>query len=135
MPSASIRCSTCRRMSETRTTLDAETAAKLAEFSRAFKAAARAVSLYPTGHPAIGSTLGKLTEITGMLTEDGPFTLEVRPHMIYVLTAAPAKPDTSIAQLSDLLRRQPVGALTINAGADGESWRVLLRLLGRPPED
>ena len=77
-------------MAETRTTLDADTSAKLAEFSRAFKAAARAVSLYPTGHPAIGATLGKLTEITEALTAAGPFTLEVRPHMIYVQNAAPA---------------------------------------------
>jgi HEAT repeat protein len=122
-------------MAETRTTLDADTTAKLADFARAFKAAARAVSLYPTGHPAIGSTLGRLTELTAALTEAGPFTLEVRPHMLYVLNAAPAKPDASIVELSDLLRRQLVGSLTINAGADAESWRVLLRLLGRPVED
>jgi HEAT repeat protein len=123
-------------MAEARTTtLDTDTAAKLADFSRAFKAAARAVSLYPTGHPAIGTTLGKLTEITGTLTASGPFTLEVRPHMIYVSNAAPAKPDGSIVELSDLLRRQLVGSLTLNAGADTDSWRTLLRLLGRPAEE
>src|SRR4051812_19981682 len=122
-------------MSEVRTTLDPDTAARLADFSRAFKAAARAVSLYPAAHPAIAATLAKLTEITAMLTASGPFTLEVRPHVIYILNAAAAKPDPSIAELSDLLRRQLVGSLTINAGADAESWRVLLRLLGRPPED
>jgi len=122
-------------MSEVRTTLDADTAARLADFSRAFKAAARAVSLYPAAHPAIGATLGKLTEITGVLTASGPFTVEVRPHMLYVANAAPAKPDPSIIELSDLLRRQLVGSLTINAGADAESWRTLLRLLGRAPEE
>ena len=53
---------------EVRTTLDAETTARLTEFARACKAAARAVSLYPAGHPAIGSTLGRLTELTAMLT-------------------------------------------------------------------
>ena len=36
-------------------------ALRLAEFARACKAALRAVSLYPGGHPAIGSTLGRLT--------------------------------------------------------------------------
>jgi hypothetical protein len=122
-------------MSEVRTTLDPETATRLADFSRAFKAAARAVSLYPAAHPAIAATLGKLSELTATLTASGPFTLEVRPHMIFVLNAAPAKPDPAVVELSDLLRRQLIGSLTINAGADAESWRTLLRLLGRPPED
>src|SRR3954471_5598664 len=122
-------------MSEARTTLDADTSAKLADFSRAFKAAARAVSLYPPAHPAIAATLGKLTELTGTLTAAGPFTFEVRPHMIFVGGAAPAKPDPAMIELSDLLRRQLVGTLTMNAGADAESWRTLLRLLGRPAED
>ncbi len=122
-------------MSDVRTTLDADTALKLADFSRAFKAAARAVSLYPTGHPAVGATLGKLTEVTGTLTAAGPFTIEVRPHALLVHNAAPAKPDSAIVELSDLLRRQLVGTLTLNAGADVESWRTLLRLLGRPAED
>src|SRR5690349_8717232 len=94
-----------------RTPLDPELSAKLAEFARAFKAAARAVSLYPTGHPAIGSTLGRLTELTATLTASGPFALEVRPHMIYVQNGAPAKPDPAIIELSDLLRRQLVGTL------------------------
>jgi HEAT repeat protein len=115
--------------------LDPDIAVRLADFARAFKAAARAVSLYPSAHPAIGSTLGKLTEITGALTSAGPFALEVRPGMICVGDAAPAKPDPSIVELSDLLRRQLVGTLTINPGADVESWRTILRLLGRPAED
>jgi len=122
-------------MTETRATLDADTAAKLAEFSRAFKAAARAVSLYPAGHPAIGTTLGRLTQLTGTITAAGPFTLEVRPHAIFVANAAPARPDQSIVELSDLLRRQLVGSLTVTAAADAESWGTLLRLLCRPAEE
>ena len=122
-------------MSELRPTLDTETAARLAEFARAFKAAARAVSLYPTGHPAVGATLARLTELTGRLTAAAPFSIEVRPNVLCVGNAAPAKPDPAIVELSDLLRRQLVGSLTLNAGADAESWRTLLQLLGRPPED
>ncbi|HTM25526.1 MAG TPA: HEAT repeat domain-containing protein [Vicinamibacterales bacterium] len=122
-------------MPDVRTTLDSETASRLADFARACKAAARAVSLYPAAHPAIGSTLGRLTEITTILTTSGPFALEVRPHIICVGDAAPAKPDAAIGELSDLLRRQLVGRLTLNAGADAESWRTLLVLLARPPEE
>src|SRR5258708_6059867 len=122
-------------MAEVRTTLDDPMALRLAEFARACKAALRAVSLYPGGHPAIGSTLGRLTELTGTLTATGPFTLEVRPHPIHIRNAAPAKPDAAIVELSDVLRRQLVGTLTLNPGADTESWRTLLMLLSRPADE
>src|SRR5436190_2075261 len=122
-------------MAEARTPLDDQMAARLAEFARACKAALRAVSLYPGGHPAIGSTLGKLTELTAALTVAGPFTLEVRPQTIHVGGAAPAKPDSAIVELSDVLRRQLVGRLTLNPGADAESWRTLLMLLSKPPDE
>jgi len=122
-------------MAEVRPTLDAETTARLTEFARACKAAARAVSLYPPGHPAIASTLGRLCDLTASLTAGGPFRMGVRPHQIQVGDAAPAKPDAAIVELSDLLRRHLIGTLTMNAGADEESWRILLRLLARPPED
>jgi HEAT repeat protein len=115
--------------------LDAETTAKLTEFARACKAAARAVSLYPAAHPAIASTLARLSELTAALTAAGPFTLEVRPRQISISDAMAPKPDAAIVELSDLLRRQLVGKLTLNAGADAESWRTLLLLLSRPPEE
>jgi hypothetical protein len=120
---------------DVRTTLDAETTGKLTEFARACKAAARAVSLYPAAHPAIAATLGRLSELTASLTANGPFTLEVRPHQISIADAIVAKPDSAIVELSDLLRRQLIGKLTLNAGADKESWRTLMLLLARPPEE
>ena len=118
-----------------RAALDADMTAKLADFARACKAALRAVSLYPGGHPAIAATLGKLTEITGGLTAAGPFTLEIRPNNIHIADAAPAKPDAASVELSVLLRRPLVGKLTRNAGAHAESWRTMLMLLSRPPEE
>jgi len=36
----------------------------------------------------------------------------------------------AIAELADVLYRHLIGALTINAGADADSWRTLLLLLG-----
>lgn len=122
-------------MADVRTPLDDAMALKLAEFARACKAALRAVSLYPGGHPAIGSSLGRLTELTATLTASGPFTLEIRPHTIHVHDAGPAKPDIAVIELSDVLRRQLVGTLTLNPGANTESWRTLLMLLSRPPEE
>ena len=122
-------------MTEQRATLDSETTARLADFARACKAAARAVSLYPAAHPAIGATLGRLTELTAALTTNGPFTLQVRPQILLVGEAAPARPDSAIVEIADMFRRHLIGALTLNAGLDATSWRTLLLLLARTPED
>ncbi len=120
---------------EVRAALDAETTVRLTDFARACKAAARAVSLYPASHPAIASTLARLGELTATLTSGGPCTLDVRPNQICIADAAVPKPDAAIVELSDLLRRQLVGRLTLNAGAGAESWRTLLILLARTPDE
>jgi hypothetical protein len=117
------------------TTLPAETSAQLAEFARSCKAAARAVSLYPAEHPAIRSTLDKLVEMTGRLTESGPLQLQVRQHTLLIGASTPAKPDQAVTELADLLHRHLIGALTVNAGVDADSWRTLLLLLARSPEE
>jgi hypothetical protein len=122
-------------MTDARNPLDAVTSLRLAEFARACKAALRAVSLYPPAHPAIGTTLGRLSELTTTLTAGGPFTMEVRPHAIYVDQATPLKPDSAIVELAEVLRRQLIGSLTLNAGANADSWRTLLMLLSRPADE
>jgi hypothetical protein len=116
-------------------TLSAETTARLAEFARSCKAAARAVSLYPGQHPAIRTTLDRLAEATGRLTEGGPLDLQVRQHTLLLGNAAPAKADQAVSELADLLHRHLIGALTVNPGAAAASWRTLLLLLARSPED
>ena len=116
-------------------TLPPETAAQLTDFARACKAALRAVSLYPGAHPAIGATLGRLAEITTVLTANGPFAMHVHPDTLFVGAAGPAKPDPAVVELAELLRRQLIGEITLNAGADAESWRTLLTLLGRSSEE
>jgi HEAT repeat protein len=108
---------------------------RLADFARACKAAARAVSLYPGSHPAIGVSLGRLAELTARVTEPGPYRLQVHAGLLLVDGAAPAKPDPSITELADVLYRHQIGGLTVNAGADPGSWRALLLLLARAPEE
>src|SRR5690349_9128600 len=105
-------------MEDTSTRLDSDAAARLTEFARACKAAVRAVSLYPATHPAIGSTLARLTQLTASLTTDGSFPIEIRPGTLQVGGLSPSKPDPAIVELSELLRRQLIGTLTLNAGAD-----------------
>ena len=54
---------------ETPPPLGPEDAARLTEFARACKAAARAVMLYPAAHPAIAASLGRIVQLTTPWTE------------------------------------------------------------------
>lgn len=115
--------------------LPADVASQLADFARACKGAARAVSLYPAAHPAIATSLARLVETAGALTAAGPVQVRVRQRVLLIGDAAPARPDQAITELADLLSRHLIGAMTVNAGADASSWRALLLLLARTPED
>jgi HEAT repeat protein len=115
--------------------LTPEAAARLAEFARACKAAARAVSLYPGGHPAITTSLARLAQVTARLTESGPYRVQVLADQLRIDGAAMPKPDAGVSELADLLHRHLIGSVTLNAAADAESWRTLLLLLARPTED
>jgi hypothetical protein len=110
-------------------------AARLTDFARACKSAARAVSLYPAAHPAIAVSVDRLAEITDRLTEGGPFRIQVSADRLLVDGAAAPKPDPAIGELAALLHRHLIGALTLNPGADAASWRTLLLLLARSPEE
>jgi HEAT repeat protein len=115
--------------------LPPDPAARLAEFARTCKAAARAVSLYPGGHPAINVSLTRLAQAATRLTEQGPVELHVRSDELLVGEARLAKPDSSISELAALLHRQSIGMFTVNANVDDDAWRTLLLLLARPPEE
>ena len=110
-------------------------AARLAEFARSCKAATRAVSLYPGTHPSIASSLARLAEATAKLTEGGPCRLQVRRGTLLLDGGMMQRPDAAIVELADVLYRHLIGALTVNAGADLDSWRTLLLLLARAPEE
>src|SRR5687767_4058081 len=112
-----------------------DAAARLAEFARACKAAARAVSLYPGGHPAIATTLGRLERVSAALTQQGPYRVQVMADTLIVGGAAPVKPDAAIVELAELFHRQLIGGVTLNPGADLQSWRTLLLLLARAPDE
>ena len=45
------------------------------------------------------------------------------------------RPDAAVTDLAALLHRHLIGSVTLNAGADAESWRTLLLLLARAPEE
>ena len=115
--------------------LDPAATTRLTDFARACKAAARAVSLYPAGHPTVGATVGRLVEAAGRATAAGGFTLTVLPDNLLVNGSPAARSDPAVGELAALLHRQFVGGLTLQSGTDAESWQTLMRLLGRPPEE
>jgi len=115
--------------------MSAERSGLLAEFARACKAAARAVSLYPGAHPAIGGSLSRLVSAAGRLTSDGRVVCAVHPDMLAIEGEAPVRPDPAIGELAALLHERLIGELTIQREADADDWRALLLLLARAPED
>ena len=114
--------------------LDARDTARLTEFARACKAAARAVVLYPTGHPAIAATLGRIAQITAAAAQPGPLQIRVLPDGLLMDDRAPARPDAALTELASLLHSHLIGEITIHPGGDVEAWRTFLLLLGRTPE-
>jgi hypothetical protein len=114
--------------------LDAAETAQLTDFARACKAAARAVLLYPNGHPAIAATLGRIARITSPAELSGPLKIAVLPEGLLLDDRAPARPDAAISELATLLHSHLIGEMTIHPGGDVDAWRTFLLLIGRSPE-
>ena len=112
-----------------------EQSALLADFARTCKAAARAVSLYPGTHPAIGVSLSRLVASTGRLARDGPVHFAVHRELLAIDGRSPLRPDPAIGELAMLLHERLIGRLTIRPDAGAEDWRALLLLLARAPDD
>jgi len=118
-----------------RPSLDRLAAARLTEFARACKAAARAVALYPEAHPAVGASLDRLVTAAAAAVESGPFTLAVLPDTLLLGGAAPERPDASIGELAVLLHDHLVGELDVVSAANADAWRNLLALFAQAPAD
>jgi hypothetical protein len=108
-------------------------AARVTDFARACKAATRAVSLYPGGHPAIGASLARLIDATARVLQGGPLTLAIAPGVLLVDQRAPARPDPAVTELAALLHEHLVGELRLVAAADADAWRSFLLLLAQEP--
>jgi hypothetical protein len=111
----------------------AETA-RLTDFARACKAAARAVLLYPGGHPAIAATLGRIAHITSAAALPASLRIRVLPDGLLLEDRPPARADAALSELAVILHSRLIGELTVHPGGDVEAWRTFLVLLGRSPE-
>ena len=116
------------------TPLTAAEGAKLVEFARACKAAARAVVLYPAGHPAIGATLGRIVEMTSAAALPTPMRITVHPDALLLEDRPLARGEAAVTELAALLHSHLIGQIIVRAGGDVDAWRTFLLLLARTPE-
>jgi len=115
--------------------MSAEQATSLAEFARAAKAAARAVTLYPGTHPAIQASLGRVVAAAARLAAAGDVTLAIEPDRITIDGRAAVKPDPAVGELADLLHSRLVGTLRLERDADVTDWLVFLLVLARNADE
>ena len=118
----------------TNSLLSAAEAAKLVDFARACKAAQRAVVLYPSGHPAIKATLGRIVDLTSAESMPVPMRITVHPDSMLLEDRPLARIDTAVTELAALLHSHLIGQIIIRPAGDAEAWRTFLLLLARTPE-
>ena len=120
---------------ETADTLPADMAARLADFARACKAAARAVALYPPEHPAIRASLARLCDVSADAARLGPLRIAVLPDNLVIDGRGLARPDAGVTELAVLLHDHLIGQLTIEPGVEADSWRKFLQFISSAPEE
>src|ERR1041384_4712742 len=114
--------------------LGPEDTARVLELARACKAAARAVLLYPSSHPAIAATLGRIVQTTSVESMRGPLKITVLPEALRIDGKKPARDDQAVTDLAVLLHDHLIGEMVIQPGGDRDSWLAFLRLIGKSPE-
>lgn len=115
--------------------LDQDSAVKLTDFARAIKAAARAVTLYPSSHPAIRLSLARLVEASSRITAKGSVTLGASPDNLLMDGAAPSKPDQAVRETGALLHDHGIGVITLHSSPDPDGWLPFLQILAKSLED
>ena len=116
-------------------TLDQDGVAKLTDFARAIKAAARAVTLYPSSHPAIRLSLARLVDAVSRITAKGSVTLGAVPDNLLLDGAAAARPDQAVRETGTLFHDHMIALVTLHSSPDPESWLPFLNILAKPIED
>lgn len=115
--------------------LGQEGTTQLTDFARACKAATRAVTLYPSTHPAIGLSLGRLVDAASRITAGGSVQVGVVPDNLLLDGAASARPDAAVRETGTLLHDHMIGVLTLHSASDPAGWLQFLNLLGKPLDE
>lgn len=131
-------------MSETLSPREAEW---LVEFARTWRAAVRAVSLYPAEHPAIAAALARLVRACqtpppgcaqvsseAAAPAGADIHLWVLPDRLLLDRRGLAQPDQAVTELARLLHDRRVGELRIASGITAADLQRFLGVLARTPE-
>jgi hypothetical protein len=116
-------------------TLGPADTARLTDFARTLKAAARAVVLYPDGHPAVRSSVARLVDLTSDAHLPTVLRIGVTRDSLLIDGDRIGRPDGAVSELASLLHSQLVGELTIRPPVDAAAWQQFLRLLGRGQDE
>jgi hypothetical protein len=93
------------------------------------------VAFYPASHQSVVSALDHVVAAARIATAHGPLCLTILPHACMAGGVPIDSSETVVADLAGFLHRHGVGALILDGNATHDSWRALLELLARRPED
>ena len=85
--------------------------ARVLDFARAFRSAARAVGFYPPTHQTVVSALEQLASAARAATADGPLCLTILPQAFLAGGVAIDSSETVVADLAAVCHRHGVGAV------------------------
>lgn len=109
--------------------------ARVLDFARAFRSAARAVGFYPPTHQAVVAALDQVAAAARGATSGGPVCLTILPQAFLAGGVPIDTSETVVADFAALCHRHGVGAVNLDGRATPEAWQAFFMLLARRPEE
>jgi hypothetical protein len=109
--------------------------ARVLEFARAFRSAARTVGFYPPSHQAVGAALDHVATAARGATAGGPVCLTILPQAILAGGVPIDNAEAVVADFAALCHRHGVGAVNLDGQATAEAWQDFFTLLARRPDE
>jgi HEAT repeat protein len=109
--------------------LSSELARGVLQWARALLAAARATTLYPPEHPAVGQALARLVDAVPQTSAGAIFSIGITPETLLVEGAPADASHPSIAEAAGLLHDRDILQLTFIGQIPTTALRSLLRML------
>ena len=108
--------------------------ARVLDFARAFRSAARTVGFYPPSHQAVVTALGQVEAAARAATAGGPVCLTILPQAFLAGGVPIESAETVVADFAALCHRHGVGAVNLDGKATAEAWQDFFMLLARRPD-
>jgi hypothetical protein len=109
--------------------------ARVLEFARAFRSAARVVSFYPPSHQTVVAALSQVQASARAATAGGPVCLTILPQAFLAGGVPLDTSETVVSDFAALCHRHGVGAVNLDGKATTEAWQDFFVLLARRPEE